>query len=52
MRRRLDLEKEGLGEDWELVPLNADSLDSIKRSHSKYFQSTDISTSKLEAKKE
>lgn len=42
MRRRLDLEKEGLGEEWEIVSLNADSIDSVMRSHSRYFQGSDV----------
>jgi len=43
MRRRLELEKQGLGEDWEIVSLNADSIASIRRSHSRYFHGRDIS---------
>lgn len=44
MQRRLELEKLGLGENWEIVSLNADSLDSLRQSHSRYFHGQEVSS--------
>jgi len=38
IQRRLELEREhALGDGWEIVSLNAESLEVIKRTHSRYF---------------
>lgn len=38
IQRRFDLErKHSSGDGWEIVSLNADSLDTIKSTHSRYF---------------
>lgn len=46
MKRRLELEKTALGEDWEIVSINAASLSSIERTHSRYFHGREVSSSK------
>lgn len=43
MKRRLELEKHQLGKDWEIVSLNAESIASIEKSHSRYFHGRDLS---------
>lgn len=45
MKRRLELEKIALGKDWEIVSINADSLGSIQRSHSRYFHGREVHSS-------
>ena len=35
---RLKLESERPNDDWEIVSLNSDSLDTIKKTHSRYFR--------------
>jgi hypothetical protein len=34
---RLKLEKVRPSEDWEIVSLNSDSLETVKKTHSRYF---------------
>jgi hypothetical protein len=34
---RLRIEKERPSEDWEIVSLNSDSLETVKKTHSRYF---------------
>ena len=34
---RLRIEKERPSQDWEIVSLNSDSLDTVKKTHSRYF---------------
>lgn len=35
--RRLELERERSNLDWEIVSLNSDSLETVKKTHSRYF---------------
>lgn len=34
---RLRIEKERPSQDWEIVSLNSDSLETVKKTHSRYF---------------
>lgn len=34
---RLKLEKERENRDWEIVSLNSDSLETVQKTHSRYF---------------
>ncbi len=44
MDRRISLEQAHPGDDgWEIVSLNADSLETIKETHSRYFQGQELS---------
>lgn len=38
LRRRLELEDARESEDWEIVSLNSDSLQTVKRTHARYFE--------------
>lgn len=35
--QRLKLERERLSADWEIVSLNSDSIETVKKTHSRYF---------------
>lgn len=37
LRERLRLEKERASGDWEIVSLNSDSLETVMKTHSRYF---------------
>lgn len=41
MLRRLELEDTRASSDWEIASLNSDSLDTIKRTHARYFTEGD-----------
>jgi hypothetical protein len=36
--RRLELERERTDADWEIASLNADSLETVRMTHSRYFE--------------
>lgn len=42
MRRRLELEKARTDSDVEIVSLVSDSIESLRRTHSRYFQGRDL----------
>jgi hypothetical protein len=35
--RRLELEKSRPSAEWEIISLNSDSLDTVRKTHSRYF---------------
>ncbi|RWZ79853.1 hypothetical protein [Glutamicibacter sp. HZAU] len=41
---RLKLETERPNSDWEIVSLNSDSLETIKKTHSRYFSGHTVSS--------
>ncbi|KSZ58097.1 hypothetical protein D1O33_04295 [Rhodococcus rhodochrous] len=42
MRRRLELEKSRTDKDVEIVSLVSDSLETLRRTHSRYFQGREL----------
>lgn len=40
--RRLELDQSRTDENWEYVSLNSDSLDTVKKTHSRYFEGREI----------
>lgn len=42
MQYRLELEAQRESRDWEIVSLNSDSLETIEKTHARYFQSRDV----------
>lgn len=38
LQRRLELEAERSDPDWEIVALTSDSIDTVRATHSRYFQ--------------
>ena len=40
--RRLELEKTRENDDWEIASLNSDSLETIKSTHARYFEGTEL----------
>lgn len=41
---RLRLEKQRPNRDWEIVSLNSDSLETIEKTHSRYFRGNAVSS--------
>lgn len=41
-QRRLELEQSRPSTDWEIASLNSDSLDTIKRTHARYFEGSEL----------
>mgnify|MGYP001112112312 CR=1 FL=1 len=41
---RLKLEKVRPSRDWEIVSLNSDSLETVQKTHSRYFTGRQVST--------
>ena len=39
---RLELEQSRPNADWEIVSLNSDSLDTIKKTHARYFEGHEL----------
>lgn len=39
---RLKLEKIRPSEDWEIVSLNSDSIETVKKTHSRYFTGSQV----------
>lgn len=39
---RLRLEDERVDEDWEIASLNSDSLDTVKKTHARYFRGREL----------
>jgi len=37
LRYRLELEDQRVDEDWEIASLNSDSLETLKKTHARYF---------------
>lgn len=37
LRFRLERERERISDEWEVVSLNSDSLQTVRRTHSRYF---------------
>ncbi|MFJ4170804.1 hypothetical protein ACIPY3_14950 [Paenarthrobacter sp. NPDC089714] len=37
LKLRLELERERESREWEIVSLNSDSLETVKKTHSRYF---------------
>jgi hypothetical protein len=40
--KRIELENERTDTDWEIASLNSDSLDTIKRTHARYFKGQEL----------
>ncbi|MDT0116405.1 hypothetical protein Q9R20_05315 [Microbacterium sp. PRF11] len=38
LRRRFELEETRESEDWEIVSLNSDSIETVQRTHARYFE--------------
>lgn len=38
LRRRLELEATRESGDWEIVSLNSDSIETVRRTHARYFE--------------
>lgn len=47
MRRRLELERTRQDGDWEIASLNSDSLETVRRTHARYFEGEEIAPSPL-----
>ncbi|MDQ1127547.1 hypothetical protein QE428_002580 [Microbacterium sp. SORGH_AS 505] len=43
LRRRLELEKVRSDFDWEIVSLNSDSIETVERTHARYFERNRLS---------
>ncbi len=41
-QRRLELEKSRENDDWEIASLNSDSLETIKKTHARYFEGKEL----------
>jgi hypothetical protein len=44
VRFRIALEDARDDRDWEIASLNSDSLDTIKRTHSRYFEGAELAS--------
>lgn len=44
-RRRLELERHRDSDDWEIASLNGDSLETVRRTHARYFEGREIAAS-------
>ena len=42
MRRRIELEESRLDNDVEIVSLNSDSIETVRRTHARYFQGREL----------
>lgn len=42
--RRLKLERERSSLDWEIVSLNSDSIETVQKTHSRYFTGHNVSS--------
>lgn len=42
LRFRLKLEQERSSDEWEIVSLNSDSLETVHRTHSRYFSGREL----------
>jgi hypothetical protein len=42
MRRRIELEESRLDDDVEIVSLNSDSLETVRRTHARYFEGREL----------
>jgi len=40
--KRIELESSRPSEDWEIVSLNSDSLETIKKTHARYFEGKEL----------
>jgi hypothetical protein len=40
--RRLELERDRIDPDWEIASLNADSFETIRKTHARYFQGEEL----------
>ena len=40
--RRIELEGERTDDEWEIVSLNSDSLETIKKTHARYFEGHEL----------
>jgi len=40
--RRLEIEQTRSSEDWEIVSLNSDSLETVKKTHARYFEGREL----------
>lgn len=38
LRRRLELEDSRESDEWEIVSLNSDSIETVRRTHARYFE--------------
>lgn len=45
LRRRLELEKQRTDDDWEIASLNSDSLETVMKTHKRYFEGTELNAS-------
>ena len=45
MAHRFELERRRPTTDWEIVSLNSDSIDTIRKTHSRYFEGRELSAS-------
>jgi hypothetical protein len=43
-QRRLELEADRPNGDWEIVSLNSDSVDTIRKTHARYFEGSELKT--------
>lgn len=42
LRRRIELEATRESSDWEIASLNADSIETLQATHSRYFEGKDL----------
>ena len=42
LRRRLELEAERTDPDWEIASLNSDSLETVMKTHARYFEGREL----------
>ncbi|GGI46318.1 hypothetical protein BCL57_001294 [Agromyces flavus] len=42
LKRRLELEAERVDPDWEIASLNSDSLDTVQKTHARYFEGREL----------
>lgn len=40
--RRIELEQQRIDVDWEIASLNADSLETVQKTHSRYFEGEEL----------
>lgn len=40
--RRLELERSRSSDDWEIASLNGDSLETVKKTHARYFEGREL----------
>lgn len=43
--QRLELERERTDDDWEIASLNADSLETVQKTHARYFEGEQLVSS-------